>query len=172
MRLKYYLKGLGIGMIIAALLMGIAGREPSAMTDEEIKIRAKELGMVEQKTLADAIKPTEGPTETKPPVTPAPQEETKPVDTNAPIEEIPTEEPASTDEPSVSSEVIEFEIFKGESSDSISNRLEEQGLIENGGVYNSYLCSNGYDRKLHFGTYQLKIGMSEEEITKIITRTR
>ena len=53
MRLKYYLKGLGIGMIIAALLMGIAGREPSAMTDEEIKIRAKELGMVEQKTLAD-----------------------------------------------------------------------------------------------------------------------
>ena len=35
-----------------------------------------------------------------------------------------------------------------------------------------YLCNNGYDRKLNIGTYELSIGMTEEEIAKIITRTR
>ena len=34
MRIKYYLKGLGIGMIVATLLMGIATKDFSAMTDE------------------------------------------------------------------------------------------------------------------------------------------
>jgi len=52
MKLKYYLRGLGIGMVVTALLMGFTtkGKE---MSDEEIKARAMELGMVEQRTLAD-----------------------------------------------------------------------------------------------------------------------
>ncbi len=196
MRLKYYLKGLGIGMIIAALLMGIATREPATLTDEEIKIRAKELGMVEQKTLADTIKPTEMPEEIKPQETPTPQEEMEPVITKEPVnvepedEEVPPEEteipieeepivteeptaqPEKTEPPIVSEAPIVFEILKGESSDSISKRLEEQGFVENGSSFNNYLCNNGYDRKLNIGTYKLEVGMSEEEIAKIITRTR
>ncbi len=200
MRLKYYLKGLGIGMIITALLMGIATREPSTMTDDEIKIRAKELGMVEPKTLADArqeveIEPTLGPDETKPPVISPSVEENQPADEKQPIEipketdepnietqekdekepEVtiaPTAEPANTPEPLDSQELISFEIHRGESSDSISKRLEEQGIVEDAVSYNNYLCNNGYDTKLNIGTYQLAIGMTKEEITKIITKTR
>lgn len=48
MKLNYYLRGLGIGIAVTALLMGIAlsgGKEK--MTDEEIRQRALEMGMVD-----------------------------------------------------------------------------------------------------------------------------
>lgn len=49
MNLKYYLRGLGIGIIVTAVIMGIAaGRNKESLSDAEIKERAKELGMVEQ----------------------------------------------------------------------------------------------------------------------------
>lgn len=53
MKLKYYLRGLGIGVIVTALLMGFATKGGNELSDEEIKARAMELGMVEQRTLAD-----------------------------------------------------------------------------------------------------------------------
>lgn len=201
MRLKYYLKGLGIGLIMASLLMGLATKKPVTMTDEEIKIRAKELGMVEQKTLADKRQEyvsqiTERPEATMPPVTTAaPPEESKTIETVEPVQQEPMvteeanvgaeeqdetvpdvsenpEELASTDKTMIEQENIIFEIQKGESSDSVCNRLEAQGLVEDAVSYNNYLCNNGYDRKLNIGTYELSIGMTEEEIAKIITRTR
>lgn len=53
MRLKFYLMGLGIGVIVAAVIMGIAMRgRTREMTDEEIMARARQLGMVEAGTLA------------------------------------------------------------------------------------------------------------------------
>lgn len=49
MNLKYYLRGLGLGIIVTAVIMGIAaGRNKESLSDAEIKERAKELGMVEQ----------------------------------------------------------------------------------------------------------------------------
>ena len=57
MNLKYYLRGLGIGIIVTALLMGFASRDQNQLTDEEIKERAVALGMVEQKVLSDISTP-------------------------------------------------------------------------------------------------------------------
>lgn len=49
MNLKYYLKGLGLGIIVTALILGIHYKNSgSTMTDAEIKARAAELGMVEE----------------------------------------------------------------------------------------------------------------------------
>ena len=49
MNLKYYLRGLGIGTIVTALILGIAlGNSKDQMSNEEIKQKAKELEMVEQ----------------------------------------------------------------------------------------------------------------------------
>lgn len=48
MRLKYYLRGLGIGIAVTALLMGVYAKENTRnMTDAQIIARAKELGMVD-----------------------------------------------------------------------------------------------------------------------------
>ncbi len=50
MKLKFYLRGLGIGIVVTALLMGYAnGRQKTAsMTDEQIMARAEALGMVRE----------------------------------------------------------------------------------------------------------------------------
>lgn len=55
MELKYYLRGLGLGIIITALIMGfsLSGKQP--MTDAEIMARAKQLGMIEDTVLAADI---------------------------------------------------------------------------------------------------------------------
>ena len=56
MKLKYYLRGLGIGMIVTALILGISfsSRQEQAsqpMTDDQIRERAAELGMVDSSEL-------------------------------------------------------------------------------------------------------------------------
>lgn len=60
MKLRYYMRGLGIGVIVTAILMGIAlGGDKEKLTDAEIMARAKELGMVESSVLADLGKDKE-----------------------------------------------------------------------------------------------------------------
>ena len=68
MKLKYYLRGIGIGIIVAVAICISAGlrngNTGKAMTDEEIKLRAAELGMTEEKVLSDMAAPTAEVTET------------------------------------------------------------------------------------------------------------
>lgn len=47
MKLKYYLRGLGLGIILTTLILVIAGPK-GKLSDKEIMSRAKELGMVEK----------------------------------------------------------------------------------------------------------------------------
>lgn len=57
MEKKYYFRGLGLGIIVTAVIMGIAlsgGGEKGKMTDDEVIARAKELGMTEDSTLLEA----------------------------------------------------------------------------------------------------------------------
>lgn len=56
MKLKYYLRGLGIGMLVAALVLTLSGNTNAKMSDEAVKRRAAELGMVEKdKTVLSEI---------------------------------------------------------------------------------------------------------------------
>ncbi len=48
MKLRYYLRGLGIGMLVAALILTISGSTKAKMSDEAVKRRAAELGMIEK----------------------------------------------------------------------------------------------------------------------------
>ena len=52
MKLRYYLRGLGIGIVVTAIIMSLT-RQPEKLTDAQIKMRALELGMVEESVLAD-----------------------------------------------------------------------------------------------------------------------
>lgn len=54
MKLRYYLRGVGTGIIVTGMLLGIfLGHGKAKTSDEQIKIRAAELGMVEEKLLSD-----------------------------------------------------------------------------------------------------------------------
>ena len=51
--MRYYLRGLGIGIVVTALLMGFTkGGQKETLTDAEIVERAKSLGMVESSVLS------------------------------------------------------------------------------------------------------------------------
>ena len=53
MRMRYYLRGLGIGIVVTALLMGFTkGGQKETLTDAEIVERAKSLGMLESSVLS------------------------------------------------------------------------------------------------------------------------
>ncbi|MCM1189546.1 MAG: hypothetical protein NC541_09640 [bacterium] len=47
MKLGYYLRGLGTGIVVTALIMGMTAGSPRPLTDAEIKAAAEKLGMVE-----------------------------------------------------------------------------------------------------------------------------
>lgn len=49
MKRRYYMRGIGISMIVTAILMGVATGGKDSLSDEEIKKRALQLGMVEEK---------------------------------------------------------------------------------------------------------------------------
>lgn len=56
MNLKYYLRGLGVGIAVTSLILGIGlGSRKETLSNEEIKERARALGMVEEPvTVAEA----------------------------------------------------------------------------------------------------------------------
>lgn len=196
MNLKYYLRGLGIGIVVTALLMGFATRNANTMTDEEIKERAAALGMVEQKVLSDIstpapeenaeVKPTIAPEITATPIVTAEPETTDiPVETETPedTEAVPTATPtaapteaptpAPTEAPTEkenSSESITFVIKSGETSWSISKALYEAGVVESASDFDAYLCQNGYDKTIRTGTFEISKNATYEEIAKKIAR--
>ena len=111
MKLKYYLRGLGIGMMVTALILGISfsnrqGQAAQTMTDDQIRERAAELGMVDsgELTLAELQNSAKQPTENTPEDVKETQEtqtEVSPVTTTEP--EITTQ-PEATKAPEATSE--------------------------------------------------------------------
>lgn len=64
MKLRSYLRGIGIGIIVtsAIFIVGGAGKKQQTMTDAQVIARAKELGMIESTVLSEmneeAVEPT------------------------------------------------------------------------------------------------------------------
>ena len=53
MKIRFYLRGLGLGILVTSIFFLICGRSSQTMSDEMIKARAKELGMTESMVLAE-----------------------------------------------------------------------------------------------------------------------
>lgn len=264
MGLKYYLRGLGVGIVVTALIMGIATSVNSkeTLSDKEIRERAKELGMVEESTvLADTFaqenvnSPQEGEAESlsrpssqkqeedseqNKEESPAPKEEEaeetsepsgntkenktekeakpsqtpkateEPAQASAPSPSAPTQKPTAaptaspTQKPTAAptsspaqkpetapsptstpkeetavqeaspagqGESVKIEIVSGDSSVTVCKKLAQAGLVESANEYDSFLCQNGYDKRIRAGSFEIPVGAKEEEIAEIITKT-
>lgn len=194
MKLRTYLRGLGLGLIVAALVTGVGSQQ--TMSDEQIKSRAKELGMMEGHTYLNQVDAaieteetaeTEETTETEETVetvivetlesesrveleSETAAEETKAQETAPEAESEPVEE--SREQPvedTMTPETVTFQIHSGDSSVSVAKRLAEAGLVGDAKAFDRYLCQNGYDKKIRTGTYEIQSDSSNEEIAKIIT---
>ena len=74
MKLKYYLRGLGVGIVVTAVILTIANHLGNKMSDEDIIKRAAKLGMV-MKEDESLFPPTEPETTTPEPTSPSPAEQ-------------------------------------------------------------------------------------------------
>ena len=139
MRLKYYLRGLGIGVLVTTIILTIAGNKGNKISDEEIKRRAEKLGMVmkEEQTLFPE-KNTEGSTEES-------TEATQPQYVTATIT-----------------------VTKGMYSEAVSQAMQSAGLIGNWVDFNNYLSANGYSERLQTGSYTMNSGMSYQEMAMVL----
>ena len=177
MKLKYYLRGLGIGILVTAVIMGVTqGSRKETLSDREIRERAAALGMVEPgNSLAD-LEAAETPAATEipeaiktPAATEIPEEKETPAATEAPaatpeVTARPTQKPAEEEEGSS----YTFEIQAGDSSYQVAYRLQQAGLVADARDFDNYLCSKGYDRKLKTGSYEIPETATEEEISEIL----
>lgn len=78
MEKRYYFRGLGLGIIVTAVIMGIvlSGGGKREMTDNEVIARAKELGMTENTRLLEPAETDESQKGTEPSVEEEPPKET------------------------------------------------------------------------------------------------
>ena len=184
MKLKYYLRGLGIGIICTAIIMGIAlsGSKKETLSDTEIIERARLLGMVmeedtEEPDDSDVRNPINekkkdvkdkesGNTEE----TKDKQEEQKSKEGKPSEEEKPVNEPKSQTEgaDSKSQDMVQIEIKTGEYSDVVSQKLFQAGLISDAEGFNRYLTQKGADDSLRVGVYQIPKGATQDEIIQIL----
>lgn len=181
MKLKYYLRGLGVGIVVTAVILTIANHLGNKMSDEDIIKRAAKLGMV-MKEDESLFPPTEPETTTPEPTSPSPTEQdttaVKPAEpettTPEPTTPVPTEPETTTPvpaEPQTSGVVIHtatITVTSGMHSEAVSQRLEEAGIVKNWREFNEYLTSNGYAERLQTGTHSFNSEMDFNEIAEIL----
>lgn len=196
MKLKYYLKGFGVGVLFATVILSISlmlNRQQTGLTDEQIMARARELGM--EMVSAEKETDTEGPTTKTPESSTMPAESTSPDITEKetasqgetvtgmegmePVETL-GEVPSVTESENESSEAVRVEegadettviihIEKGMSSDTIVRLLEEAGVVESSDELLNRLWEIEKTRYVRAGTYEFTRGMSVEEIADRIS---
>ena len=200
MKLKYYLRGLGIGIVVAVLVTSVSFQNRQPMTDEEIKARAAELGMIENSVLSNIANKEDPAKETD-----NQQEEIVDKETDNQQDEVvdneidnqqstendseagdeqgekpdeTTEETTEADNKTdntadneADKDTISITVAGGDSSWTVSKRLEEAGLVESAKDFDTHLCRYGYDKKISVGTYKIPITATHEEIAKIITKS-
>lgn len=178
MKFKYYLRGLGIGILISTIILSVSfAMKKNGLSDDEIIARAKELGMVMEDTGKDTIPKA---TET---------EDEIPKSTEGGFNTEQTDiQPGTTDSGEISQDVgtdgadavppsqdgtnmvqKEFTVEVGDSSNAVSQRLQEEGLVDNAEAFNKYMVDNNYANFVLPGTVTIPEGAGYEEIAGILT---
>lgn len=182
MKRKYFLRGLGIGIIVTALLLCISYRKQ--MTDMAIIEKAKSLGMIfPEKSeeisgsavdVAENAEPVQTPVQTPEPTT-RPTESPSVTPQAAPTKEPEvTKEPVTTQKPAKSSktksEQVTIKVVSGMDSSAVAKKLEKAGIIKSASKLDSYLVKNGYANRIVVGTHKFVKGTDFKEIAKILTK--
>ncbi|MBD5096258.1 MAG: endolytic transglycosylase MltG [Lachnospiraceae bacterium] len=185
MNFKFFLRGLGAGIIFTAIIMLAAYMTNGSykMSDEDIMKKAEALGMVTTEE-NPIVSDTSSENTTDEPSTEKPK-------TEAPTTEKPstedTEEPASTEKPTTEATTeattqntteqagINTEYTKatitvrsGMGSYEVALLLKDAGIIDNASDFDSYLIRNGYATQIRIKSQEFNSNMSYEEIAKLL----
>lgn len=191
MKFKYYLRGCGLGILVASIVLMVSFHSQNkTMDDTAVMERASELGMIMPETEivsteADSQLPESGTqsTDTDFSSNKNQKQNTKDsqnnTDGSSQKDEKDTQmasddktgsgnnkdtESKKKEDKKEESEKITVEIKKGEVCRQLAEDLEQIGLVEDAETFRKYMQQLGYDDRIKVGTYTLKRGMTEKEI--------
>lgn len=121
MKIRYYLRGLGLGILVTAIFFMVSGKNSQPMSDEMIKARAKELGMSESVVLSELSTEEE-----------TTEENTTEITTNEEVTTEQVEEETTVTEETVSEEPVseETEAEETSSEEAVSEESTEETVVE------------------------------------------
>ncbi len=176
MNVKWFLRGLGIGIVVTALLLCITYRN----TEKNMSViqKAKELGMVFPEVETEAVEQSVEKRLEKQPdskeVSPAAVEGTEKVEESEKKKEAKDKLEKSKDDIQNASNYHgknrTFVVRSGLLSSSVSREMEEAGIIDDADEFDEYLQEKGYERMVRSGKYKIPADADIETIAKIITR--
>lgn len=199
MRLKYYLRGLGLGIIFAVFIMMVGYRNHgSSMSDSQIIEKAKALGMVEtedssgMKTDNKTDNKTDGKTDKKidssePDTSTADTStaedtqtgtdntDTANADTTAPSDAAVTDPVASDAAGADAAQPQQNTTFTitvggGDTCRMIAERLQTAGIIDDAEKFRVYMGQKGVDQFIADGSHEIPYGASYDDIINILTQ--
>lgn len=191
MKFKYYLRGCGLGILVASIVLMVSFHSQNkTMDDTAVMERASELGMIMPETEivsteADSQLPESGTQSTDTDFSsnknqkPNTKDSQNKTDGSSQKDEKDTQmtsddktgsgnnkdtESKKKEDKKEESEEITVEIKKGEVCRQLAEELEQIGLVEDAETFRKYMQQLGYDDRIKVGTYTLKRGMTEKEI--------
>ena len=186
MRLKYYLRGIGIGILFATILLSISfyfGKGyllKSDLTDEEIIAKATELGMVMPEDVTDSEDNSdesidESIDESTDDTSMDDSSDTNEVSNDGSIDPDrismdeavkQAENDSKTTEESVT--YVPFTVNPGDSSDAVALRLQKAGLVDSATEFNTYMNKLKVDNLIQAGTFYVKQGSSYDDLVALL----
>lgn len=181
MRLKYYLRGLGLGIIFAVIIMMIGFHDnKQSMSDTEIIEKAKTLGMVEAKnisgTVADEYNSEK--TDSSAANSDASSQKTETEQDSQTAQEDTQQEytqPAAdakqeTVEPQDAVATYTISVTSQDTCRTIAEKLKALNLVDDAEQFRIYMGQKGADHFIADGEHVIPQGASYDDIITILTQ--
>ncbi len=182
MKLKYYLRGLGIGIIITTIILSIvSGKDSKSMSDEEVIARASELGMVMEEKNDGLFGADTESTETEEPQTSQTEEartevketetqetESKETESREPETEVKETETGEKQTEETEVETYTLVVQPGEVCRNVCEKLAAAGIVDDAEVLRKYLSEKNIADFISVGTYEVPMNASMEDIAAIL----
>lgn len=195
MKLKYYLRGLGVGILFSTIILSIAFKASSKEKADKVNSNTESNTSGTEaangddgiKDLEDLLAPSAAPS-IAPTVTPTEEDisdkETTDTSSEAPSvspTETPLEEETEESNPIEADQTDDLKEQNEESKDYIIVRIEEgmtseevasilynYGIIEDKNDFNTYMKKNNYSRIINIGDFKIAKNATYEQITDLI----
>lgn len=187
MKIKYFLRGLGVGILVTVLLLfvGVTKAQKQTISDEEIMSRAKQLGMLTKEEAndyrleqsLDQIKDNLGETASSvPATTTVPVESTEaPADVNDEETVKPSAAPSKKPKKKENNKqdkkkTVTLQIKSGMTTQAVSRFLYANQVIRNEEDFTTYMLDHKLTAKLQVGKYDIPVDATHAQIAEMITK--
>ena len=172
MRLKYYLRGLGLGIIFTCVILmifsnGNKSKDTSVVEDSNGIELTEAVGNdfdsneEEEQSVTDESNNDENDSNSNDEIQSLDENINKPID-NQTVNEI------TGDSGELESEYVSLVIEQGDIARDVAEKLYEDGIINDVEAFRKYLGETGVSHTLHAGEYQIKVGATFEEIVEAL----